>query len=141
MRNVALHLLSALIEIFAASQPEVHRNGAVSVSRHVPQKNSKPLGQPPNCFPAIGFKMPDNVNTTSTSMSDWWCDYNTEYAFMGFSYEVTACELWLFLVRGVCSRINAGQNSDTLRREFKDIKVTFKGRYVRLYGFCDRPGF
>jgi hypothetical protein len=46
------------------------------------------LTQPPNCFPAIGFTMPDEVPST---LSNWWCDYSTEYAFMGFSYEVTAC--------------------------------------------------
>lgn len=44
---------------------------------------------PPNCFPAIGFQMPASVPSSTTN---WWCDYNTEYAFVGFSYEVTACE-------------------------------------------------
>lgn len=41
-----------------------------------------------NCFPAIGFTMPDKI---PSSLSDWWCDYSTEYAFMGFSYEISAC--------------------------------------------------
>jgi hypothetical protein len=51
-------------------------------------------GQPPNCFPAIGFKMPANVHHIEGvhRMADWWCDYRTEYAFMGFSYEVSACK-------------------------------------------------
>jgi exo-beta-1,3-glucanase (GH17 family) len=43
---------------------------------------------------------------------------------MGFSYEVTAC-----------------QSLSQLQREFKDIKQTFQGRYVRLYGACDKKGF
>jgi len=41
-----------------------------------------------NCFPAIGFKTPSNV---PSSLDGWWCDSATEYAFVGFSYEVTAC--------------------------------------------------
>jgi hypothetical protein len=49
-------------------------------------------GQPPNCFPAIGFKMPASVDDIMTDRANWWCDYNTEYAFLGFSYEVTACK-------------------------------------------------
>ncbi|RDB25818.1 hypothetical protein Hypma_006299 [Hypsizygus marmoreus] len=76
---------------------------------------------PPNCFPAIGFTMPSAV---PTSLSNWWCAYDTEYAFVGFSYEVTEC-----------------QSLTKLRTEFNDIKTRFKGRYVRLYGFCDRAGF
>jgi len=34
-----------------------------------------------------------------------------------------------------------GQSLATLRTEFKDIKNSFNGRYVRLYGACDRKGF
>lgn len=44
---------------------------------------------PPNCFPALGFTVPENVPSLLTN---WWCNTNTEYAFMGFSYEVTDCE-------------------------------------------------
>ena len=42
-----------------------------------------------SCFPALDFQMPDSV---PSSLDNWWCDPSTEYAFMGFSYEVTACE-------------------------------------------------
>ncbi|KAF8963154.1 glycoside hydrolase superfamily [Flammula alnicola] len=65
--------------------------------------------------------MPSSVPSSTTN---WWCNYDTEYAFVGFSYEVTAC-----------------QSLDTLREEFLDIRKTFKGRYVRLYGACDKEGF
>ncbi|KAH8108086.1 glycoside hydrolase superfamily [Cristinia sonorae] len=65
--------------------------------------------------------MPSSVPKTLT---DWWCDASTEYAFLGFSYEVTAC-----------------QSRDQLHREFADIRQNFNSRYVRLYGFCDRKGF
>ena len=46
-----------------------------------------------NCFPSIGFEMPSNV---PNSTEDWWCNPATEYAFVGFSYEVTACACILF---------------------------------------------
>jgi hypothetical protein len=43
-----------------------------------------------SCFPALGFKTPDTV---PSSLEGWWCDSNTEYAFVGFSYEITQWEL------------------------------------------------
>jgi len=42
-----------------------------------------------NCFPAVGFQMP---SSTPASLNGWWCDTSTEYAWVGFSYEVTACK-------------------------------------------------
>ena len=41
-----------------------------------------------DCFPALGFTMPPHVPTT---LDGWWCPYDVEYAFVGFSYEVTEC--------------------------------------------------
>ncbi|KAJ7220285.1 B-(1-6) glucan synthase [Mycena pura] len=76
---------------------------------------------PPNCFPALGFTMPTAV---PSSLTNWWCDFSTEYAFVGFSYEVTAC-----------------QSLAELKSDFKTIRKTFKGRYIRMYGFCDTEGF
>lgn len=43
---------------------------------------------------------------------------------MGFSYAVDAC-----------------QSLPQLRREFKDIRETYNGRYVRIYSVCDKKGF
>ncbi|KAK0212163.1 glycoside hydrolase superfamily [Desarmillaria ectypa] len=77
--------------------------------------------QPPSCFPAIGFKMPATPPSTT---NNWWCDMSTEYAFVGFSYEVTAC-----------------QGFNQLQSESMDIRQRFNGRYVRMYGACDREGF
>jgi len=34
-----------------------------------------------------------------------------------------------------------GQSASTLKSEFQDIRNRFNGRYVRLYGACDRNGF
>lgn len=73
------------------------------------------------CFPALGFKMP---SSTPDSTDGWWCNPKTEYAFVGFSYEVSAC-----------------QSKSDLTAQFKDIRNRFNGRYVRLYGACDRNGF
>jgi exo-beta-1,3-glucanase (GH17 family) len=47
-----------------------------------------------------------------------------EVGFLGFSYEVTAC-----------------QSASQLKTDFKNIKQKYNGRYVRLYGACDTKGF
>jgi len=63
-------------------------NGSVSTPA-VPASASVSLHNlSSNCFPAIGFKTPAQV---PRSIEGWWCDPATEYAFVGFSYEVTAC--------------------------------------------------
>ncbi|KAF4620617.1 hypothetical protein D9613_000782 [Agrocybe pediades] len=76
-----------------------------------------------SCFPALDFRMPRQVPHDS-QLQHWWCDASTEYAFLGFSYEVTAC-----------------QSAEQLLQEFSDIRHHFNSRYVRLYGACDREGF
>lgn len=45
--------------------------------------------QSSSCFPALGFNMPQDV---PHSLDGWWCESADEYAFLGFSYEVSACE-------------------------------------------------
>ncbi|VDC03344.1 unnamed protein product [Peniophora sp. CBMAI 1063] len=76
-----------------------------------------------SCYPAIGFQRPDE-DALPHDTSDWWCPAEDEYAFVGFSYEVTAC-----------------QSKTQLMKDFKDIRNTFNSRYVRLYGACDTKGF
>lgn len=46
-----------------------------------------------SCFPAYGFQMPSEV---PANMDGWWCNPADEYAFLGFSYEITLCELLAF---------------------------------------------
>ncbi|KZT27959.1 glycoside hydrolase family 17 protein [Neolentinus lepideus HHB14362 ss-1] len=75
----------------------------------------------PLCFPALGFPKPPVPPPDNTH---WWCDPATEYAFVGFSYEVTDC-----------------QSRERLIEEFRDIRYHFNSRYIRLYGACDREGF
>ncbi|PWN37625.1 B-(1-6) glucan synthase [Meira miltonrushii] len=74
-----------------------------------------------SCFPALGFNMPSNV---PSSLDGWWCSPTDEYAFLGFSYEISAC-----------------QSQSQLIREFKDARNTFNARYVRLYGACDDTNY
>ncbi|KAF8274498.1 hypothetical protein EI94DRAFT_688992 [Lactarius quietus] len=93
------------------------------------------------CFPALGFTTPSSVPATT---DDWWCDPVNEYAFLGFSYEVTACELpcGLFLSSfGSFLVLYLGQSLSQLQTDFANIRNTFNGRYVRLYGACDNEGF
>ncbi|KAJ3488920.1 hypothetical protein NLI96_g2499 [Meripilus lineatus] len=74
-----------------------------------------------SCFPALYFKTPSNI---PSSLNNWWCKPETEYAFVGFSYEVTAC-----------------QSRAQLNQDFYDIRHRFQSRYIRLYGACDREDF
>jgi len=72
-------------------------------------------------FPELGFKMPATV---PDSLDGWWTDPSTEYAFVGFSYEITAC-----------------QSLAELKKDFQNIRTKFNGRYIRLYGACDKQGY
>ena len=58
------------------------------------------------------------------ALDGWWCDDSSEYAFMGFSYEVSAC-----------------QSPQQMLAEFTDARNTFGSRYIRMYGTCDNAGF
>lgn len=80
-----VHLSSSLLRGARAS-PLVH-DGVASVVRDLEQGG---IALPaPFCFPALGFVMPPFLPLDNTH---WWCDPSTEYAFVGFSYEVTACK-------------------------------------------------
>ncbi|KAI0743867.1 B-(1-6) glucan synthase [Daedaleopsis nitida] len=59
-----------------------------------------------------------------SDLTNWWCDPSTEYAFVGFSYEISACE-----------------HAATLKNDFANIRKTYNGRYIRLYGTCDKYGY
>lgn len=93
-----------------------------------------------SCFPAIGFKMPA---TTPTSLDGWWCNSSTEYAFVGFSYEITQCPFGSSPFFGSPAHVSVytGQSKSQLNSEFADIRQRFKGRYIRLYGACDRANY
>lgn len=40
-------------------------------------------------FPSLGFQVPETV---PSSLEGWWADEETEYAFLGFSYDVSQCK-------------------------------------------------
>ena len=65
--------------------------------------NAKLTSGVSSCFPALDFHKPLVLPQDNTH---WWCDPSTEYAFVGFSYEVTACEVfYLFSApRFLCSQ-------------------------------------
>ncbi|KAG2129837.1 glycoside hydrolase superfamily [Suillus bovinus] len=96
-------------------------SGVISVGSAPPPAPATSTNGGSSCFPSAGFVMPSSV---PSSTNGWWCSPNTEYAFLGFSYEVSAC-----------------QSASKLNSDFADIKHTFGSRYVRLYGACDRAGF
>ncbi|KAH9176449.1 glycoside hydrolase superfamily [Lactarius sanguifluus] len=130
MFPLLLTLLSAVLTFASPFPPDsrVHHdptsNSSQSNAPAVPAPSTVPppsSGDGTHCFPAIGFRTPSQV---PGSTKGWWCDPATEYAFVGFSYEVTAC-----------------QGLSQLQKEFADIRNTFHSRYVRLYGACDRDGF
>jgi hypothetical protein len=118
------------------------------LARNTPRKISHRTCRPSRpalvrpCFPALGFQMPSEV---PTDMTGWWCDPADEYAFLGFSYEVTPCKSpshlpHIFL--GLSSHsFSPGQSLAQLQKDFADIRKTFNGRYVRLYGACNNEGF
>ena len=66
---------------------------------HTPRKISRRSCRPSlpamttSCFPAYGFQMPSQV---PDNMDRWWCNPADEYAFLGFSYEITPCEFPTF---------------------------------------------
>ena len=87
MVGAALTFLAALSSLLAQGvQPTpLADDGTTSVVR------SEAALPAPFCFPALGFVMPPFLPPDNTH---WWCDPSTEYAFVGFSYEVTACK-WM----------------------------------------------
>jgi hypothetical protein len=68
-------------------QPRHALDGLRKVSRRSCRPSPPTLTS--SCFPALGFQMP---STVPNNTNGWWCNPADEYAFMGFSYEITSCE-------------------------------------------------
>ncbi|CAD6923808.1 unnamed protein product [Tilletia controversa] len=83
-----------------------------------PVTTPKPKPQQKSCFPALDFKMPSDV--PDTGVDGWWCDMEDEYAFLGFSYDLSSCP-----------------SLKQLRTDFKRMRTEFNSRYVRLYSACE----
>jgi hypothetical protein len=83
-----LTVIAVLVGSLVVEQVQCARTGK---KYEVNNKTNKTVvnGVPPHCFPAVGFKMP---NATPTSLTNWWCNNDTEYAFVGFSYDISLCD-------------------------------------------------
>ena len=95
------------------------------------------------CFPAVGFKMPE---ATPTSLTNWWCNADTEYAFVGFGYDISPCDfllrsLFFFYMLTATSFFFSGPSLTLLKTHFSNMRKEFNARYVRLYENCDKEGF
>lgn len=74
-----------------------------------------------SCFPGMGspFTMPETI---PSSLAGWWCDYNTEYAFVGFGYDVTACKFFFSGSKSVFLYLMMFHRFLFCRPEFDDIE-------------------
>lgn len=78
-----------------------------------------------SCFPALDFTMPSEAPANTTSnVANWWCNTNDEVAWLGFSFDLSACP-----------------DSRQLTKSFTRMRTNFNARYVRMYGTCDTPGY
>ncbi|KAF7330188.1 B-(1-6) glucan synthase [Mycena venus] len=100
-----LHILAALCLAINAHPLENEPTRTVSVDATAP----------PNCFPALGFKMP-----STTPLEPDQLVVRPKH------------RIW---VRRVQLR---GQSLSKLRSDFLTIRNTFNSRYIRMYGACDR---
>jgi hypothetical protein len=79
-----------VVEQAQCAQPMKNKaNNSLKNTSQTSSSESVVNGVPPCCFPAVGFEMP---NTTPTSLTNWWCNTDTEYAFVGFSYDISLCD-------------------------------------------------
>lgn len=83
-----------LLGVVSASRFETVRSSQPHISSRSKRVSRRSCQAPSNtnisaCFPALGFATP---SSPPASTNGWWCDPVNEYAFLGFSYEVTACE-------------------------------------------------
>jgi hypothetical protein len=97
MKLFALRSLMGVLGVASLVHVTAHPVTNASFTEEHKDKRAVQAIAPPNCFPALGFKMPSAVPSSS---NNWWCDYSTEYAFVGFSYEITACGPSVTHIRG-----------------------------------------
>jgi hypothetical protein len=72
--------------------------------------NGFPGGHGSHCYPGLGFTAPLQL---PKSNKDWWCPFESEYAFVGFSYEVTACEFFVPHATGVLLSLHVLYRSES----------------------------
>jgi hypothetical protein len=92
-----LHKNNQLSPLFPASGA-VSRDFQLIDGQVGVQVNPKPIhaaAYASSCFPALDFAMPSQ---TPANLDNWWCDATDEYAFLGFSYEISDCESIVVLI-------------------------------------------
>ena len=143
----SLTAIAVLVGSFVVEQVQCARtvekcNANNNTIQRIQTGGSVVKGVPPDCFPAVGFKMP---HATPTSLTNWWCNTDTEYAFVGFSYDISHCNF----LRDYCvcilydaHRISfSGPSLTQLKTNFSNMKKRFNARYVRLWEACGKKGF
>jgi hypothetical protein len=91
MLSFLLLFLPAVLVLATGTRPlsrRPHCRNDSSFNESVSSSLAVPASVSSKCFPCLGFKTPSNV---PSSIDGWWCSPTTEYAFLGFSYEVTSC--------------------------------------------------
>ena len=113
-RDGALAGLESLNNALGSLSSSGSSGGPAKAVAAAPPASASPYASPPpatsntaasSCFPSANFTMPASPPANA---DNWWCDLDTEYAFVGFSYEVTACEYPILLLKmgyrsSVCS--------------------------------------
>lgn len=146
MINFTFTVIAVLVGSLVVEQVQCARtvkNRANNYANHKKQTSGPVVnGVPLHCFPAVGFKMP---KATPTILTNWWCNTDTEYAFVGFSYDISNCDfftrsMFLYDAHHACHSFS-GPSLTQLKTDFSDMRKTFNTRYVRLYEACDNKGF
>ncbi|KAG0149243.1 hypothetical protein CROQUDRAFT_40079 [Cronartium quercuum f. sp. fusiforme G11] len=77
------------------------------------------------CYPSLEMNLEFPMTSSEKlATASWWCDTTTEYAWLGFSYDVEDCPSQVEMVK-----------------TFTWMKQKKNARYVRTYGACDQPSF
>lgn len=78
------------------------------------------------CYPSTteSFDLTNTVSLSAQPLNNWWCSQRDEYAWLGFSYDVSDCP-----------------SRDEMIYTFKWMRASKKARYVRLYSGCDADMF
>jgi len=99
-------------------------------------QSKSPASAGASCFPALEFKMP---TTVPSSLDDWWCNSDTEYAFVGFSYEITQCTPdHVSLFAGSHSRLSRPKQDQTKLRVRRYPETVQRAIYPLVRGLRSR---
>jgi hypothetical protein len=78
------------------------------------------LSSQSSCFPSSASSTPASLEGQLPSLQNWWCPQQEEYAFLGFTYDISACP-----------------TQEQLVDDFSRMRRDYDARYVRVVGACD----